>query len=764
MRRIFQLSATVLILSFLAALTSCQKPEEEQVLPELVPVTEGDVTVGWEGGKCQFLYEIKNPTATGVVTPSTEVDWITDFISNSYGVISFTVAENPSEVERTAEVDVAYEDLLLTFTVRQAAKSEMGNSYLKILIEDVKTTSMKVTVTPVDDELTYLVLCSDMESMAGFEDDDLLFEDAMSFYQSMADAYGTSLEDVLSSYILQGVYTDEFSGLESGSEYCVFAFGVSLDGTERLTPIARASATTKEIQEVNVNFSFDIETGLQPSGIGAYAEVRITPSDTEVKYWYLRVGQLEWDIYGQSMPEAAEGYLNWLKNYYIYSDMTLEDIYAMFSVNGTQEIRYDDLECKSNYWISAFAWDEECNLTSDIYWEAFQAPGVESDNVITMQVEDITGTTARVVTQTTNNDPYVICLEPAWRVEGMDDEYLMWSLVDYYDLASQTVTGNQTVEYSDLDPDTDYVALAFGFAGGSYTTGLTRVDFTTGASGEASQCTFEFVINSLTSREVNITVIPSDPSVYYYWEIRPADQTADQIREMYEQDIASQIANGKVADAIEYWTWTAFLRRNDTYSYSLVPGQQFIIMAVAPDLTTGEISTLQVSEVYTAPEPVVSDVLCNLDLSKYYDGDELYAYDPGKYVAFQNKAYLYVQTERVGDVAHWYHLIVPWNDAYDDETKYTDQGFISNLLYSGQADRESTQWICDWDKEYFAIAVAQDSEGNYGVVSRYRFTLTRDNASPIDEIVQSGVRMNVIPMDNDLGTVVGRRDLRTARR
>ena len=56
----------------------------------------------------------------------------------------------------------------------------------------------------------------------------------------------------------------------------------------------------------------------------------------------------------------------------------------------------------------------------------------------------------------------------------------MWSLVDYYDFTGAIFHGGMTgVTYSDLEPSTDYVILAFGYDGGSWSTGLTRYDFTT---------------------------------------------------------------------------------------------------------------------------------------------------------------------------------------------------------------------------------------------------------------------------------------------
>ena len=100
LRRILQLSTTVFVLSFLSMLLpSCN--EEEKNVTRLVAVTEGDVAVDWEGGFCRFLYEIENPTPTGVVSPTTEAEWITDldYLSN-YGEIIITVAENPDRESR----------------------------------------------------------------------------------------------------------------------------------------------------------------------------------------------------------------------------------------------------------------------------------------------------------------------------------------------------------------------------------------------------------------------------------------------------------------------------------------------------------------------------------------------------------------------------------------------------------------------------------------------------------------------------------------
>lgn len=726
------------------AVSSCEKPEEKTEQPELVAVTEGDVAVPWEGGSFKIQYKVNNPTPAGEVKPWTDSeDWITDFFTGNYGEVSFTVAENPSETARTAVVRLEYEDQSVDFNVVQAGKDETGNSYFKINIDNLTTSSMHVSVTPSDASMTYLVLSSDMESMAGFEDDNLLFEDAMEYYRSMADMYGTTLEDYLSSFLITGNYDDTFSDLDAGTEYCVFAFGVSPDGTELLTPIARATAHTKAVEDVDVTFDITVDTEYTGTGKGAVADIVINPSDTEVKYYYLLLGQMEYDLYGAAMPDAVEGYLEYLLNYWKYSGYTPDMIYDMYSLSGRKELT-EELEPKSNYWIGVFAWDEECNITSEIAWKAFQAPGLESDNEITLTVEDITSTSAKFVTTVTNDDPYWVGIQPASVIAGWDDEYLMWALIDYYDIASEVVSGNRERVFDNLSPDTEYVAIAFGFDGGSWTTGLSRVDFRTSGAGDPSQCTFEFQISNLKSRSVDISVIPSDPSVSYHWELFEAETTEEEIKAMFQENIDYQISMGWVSSALEYWQYTV-VRGNDSYSWtSLTPNSSYKVMAVAIDMTTGDYATDFVFETFTTPEAVLSDAAVDLDV-KYYDGDELYESDPGKYTAFRGKAYADVRASVSGPAAHYWYTVFSYSEGYEDPEVFSDEDVIYNLvdLQKGQMDRESAQWILDWDKEYIIIGIAADSDGNYGTSFRQRFTPVRDGSSPIEDIVQSGHGMAV---------------------
>lgn len=739
MRKILIYTMTILSLM---AFCSCNK-SEDKLNVGFKPVTEGDIEASWEGGTYTFEYTLENATQS-IVKPTCQEDWISGWITGEYGKVTFTVAENPSEEERTAEVRLDYEDQYIEFKVHQEGRAVGGNEHFRIEFSSVATTSFTAKVTPSDMDMTYVVLSSDAASMVGFEDDELLFEDAMDYYRRMAENYNMTLAGAIEQFLVTGVYEDKMSNLEPGTEYCLFVIGVSVLGNdaEMLAPIARAYVTTKSVDKVDVYLTIDVETEYLGGG-QAQADVQILTDNTDIKYFAALLSQEDFDIYGASMPEAAEGYL---KNFIILQtmgDLTLEQIYEYYAYKGTYKYSYT-CDAKEYYWMTAFAVDESMNIISDVYYQRFQAPGLNSDNEIALEVKEVTAVSALIASTASNDDPYWVGVATTESLRDWDDEYLMWAFVDYYDIASYLFHGSQSdLLFENLYPETDYTALAFGFDDGSYTTGLTRAKFKTEEGGTAAECTFEFKITNLKPRSVDVEVIPSDPSVHYYYDLFPADYTIDQVREYYETACENQIASGTVQDASEYWRYTATFMGNDKWTYDLTPNTSYWFVAMAVDIDAGKITNMQGSDVFTSPEPIISDAVCKLDLSSYYDGDELYAYDPSEYSRYEGKAFLVVRTEVSGPAEHWYHMIYAWDDSYET---YSDEIIINNIV-KGVVDADTSEWPCTWDKEYVAYAVAVDADGNYGQVFRQRFTLTKDGASPIDEIVQAPVSTVYIPSE-----------------
>lgn len=80
-----------------------------------------DATVDWRADTLEIGYSITNPTATGIVVPSTEVDWL-NFNTQTFGVVTVYVAENMDFEDRSATFTLLYEETSYTFTVTQSSR------------------------------------------------------------------------------------------------------------------------------------------------------------------------------------------------------------------------------------------------------------------------------------------------------------------------------------------------------------------------------------------------------------------------------------------------------------------------------------------------------------------------------------------------------------------------------------------------------------------------------------------------------------------
>lgn len=77
--------------------------------------------VDWRADTLIIEYAIENPTATGVVAASAEVDWLS-FNVQTYGLVYVYVVENMNFEDRTAEITVKYEGIEHVVTVNQASR------------------------------------------------------------------------------------------------------------------------------------------------------------------------------------------------------------------------------------------------------------------------------------------------------------------------------------------------------------------------------------------------------------------------------------------------------------------------------------------------------------------------------------------------------------------------------------------------------------------------------------------------------------------
>lgn len=140
---------------------------------------------------------------------------------------------------------------------------------------------------------------------------------------------------------------------------------------------------------------------------------------------------------------------------------------------------------------------------------------------------------------------------------------------------------------------------------------------------------------------------------------------------------------------------------------------------------------------YTTLDEEVSDVTCEVNV-KWFDGDEVRE----KYPEYANygapgQAFICLDAVVDSDAAAYYYRIFASNTSLNGVSVFdmSDDQFISQFEAGNPATTTSTKQFWSFDSRSIIVAVAKDSEGNFGKVFRKEITFTKDGCSPIGELV-----------------------------
>ena len=104
--------------------------------------------------------------------------------------------------------------------------------------------------------------------------------------------------------------------------------------------------------------------------------------------------------------------------------------------------------------------------------------------------------------------------------------------------------------FTELDPATDYVVVAFKMTNKGVTTGtVTKKEFTTAAAADPSTGTFTFKVEDVTPISAAVTVTPSALGNTYYWTIA----SASYIDGMSDADIVKNVLIDEMDNIIAYY-------------------------------------------------------------------------------------------------------------------------------------------------------------------------------------------------------------------
>lgn len=744
MKKIFVYAAAVL-----AALSAVSCVGEKLNQDPELHLSDTEVVLSPEGTMQKIVYEIVNAASDASVAVSCDADWL-EVSTRKARLIEISASKNESGKERTAEFTVSYREVEpVLVKVSQPA----WIAPITLTVTGTESTSVMFSVTTAEDDFTWVGQVVGKDWFDEMESDEQIFQEDMSYYSYQANDRNISVSEYLATILNKGSYSGlQYGGLDPSSDYVIYVYGLTAEGV-RTTDIYHAGFTTNEPYDGPLEFDIEI------SESSHVMDITITPSHDGVMYYWNIMDEATFKEWGEDVNEVVQSYIDYeVEDYLYYGDISSPgEYYEWYSSMGTENSQFECLG-STRYIVFAAKWGEDCKISGDVEYVWYDSDGVKpSDNKITLTLSNPSQSSFDVTTVTTNDDPYVVFSEPTsvCRWDTMDDQeifdYIMtnygtWFITDYI------CSGNLTeARFYDLRVDTEYTVVAFGYEAGVMTTAVQRASISTLSAGSPSDCEFSFNVNSVGATSANVTVTPSDDAYYYYWMLYRADAT--------ESDVKSDIE--RVIDELYWGDWEEFrygeLSRgtsSGTVDY-LAPETEYKVAAVIIDENTGEYLTEVIfSDVFKTKAMTYANIQLAAKIGKYYDGDELAAAVEDTYDQYKGYAYLPVSLMIDGDYAEYYYTIFAYEDGMDDVSVYPDSYLYSSLVRYGVYYMTEVNFRADWDTPLLLAAVAIDHNGNYSRVFRKKFTVTRDEASPITDLIGQQVK-SMEPSGTDVSRLSG---------
>lgn len=509
----------MLFVAALALLSSCKDTPDTVVNDTECSLTLETqiVTIDGNGGTYSIGYVLKNGINGIDIAAEDDATWI-DNLRTSDSRLYFDYQRNFTNKEREATIAVRYPNLRLqTIKIKQSASDALT---FEMEICDIKTTSCSSKLYPSDKQTPYIVYMAEKDYILGSQisTEEELFRDDYATFTSWAESAGaTNLKKFMEQYEIY--YTGDsyigWTGMVPDREYVIYAYAIEFN--EEGTDYTLASAVTHEVVILPTHIFSDIEFDVNITVDGPKATYEFEPINWDGKYYidiyaegdymYVAEGSTPDDAYCKQVAN------NWIGmiNIYMQSGYSAEQLIDLMCLQGPDsysEVRLSNTKyCMVFYGIEMV--DGLPQVTTRPYIAHFQTEKVEaSDMVVDIKVENCYVRVADVtITPSTNEEPYVATFLKKSDVPYNDgNEIINWLL--NFDLSGNTYRGTIKSNIVGLEPDTEYIALAFGYYGGVVTTELFRHDFKTDPEGECENSVVGVTVTAPYSLVALETALP----------------------------------------------------------------------------------------------------------------------------------------------------------------------------------------------------------------------------------------------------------------
>ena len=677
-----------------------------------------------EGEQLRFAYSIQSPAEGTTLEVSCDAEWVTD-IAVYASFVDLTVAKNDTGEKRSAVLKCKYGAETLNLSLEQ----DVWNEPLAVKISNVEATAVVFSVTTYSEDTTWIGQVVGKDWFDAYTEDEIFSED-LSYYRSMANDEGKTLEEYLSTILSKGSHSNiRMNGLDAESEYVVYIYGMNVEG-EKTTSIYSESFTTTAPYEGNdVTYSFDIKVER------AIADITITPSHEGVAYFNNLITREDFELYGGDIEKAADAVVAKIIEDYAAWDYTLAETFEYNTDYVATNYQFEAM-ANTEYVAFAFKWNEKCERLSEVSYEWFTIGSIPpSENQLSMTISDVTQSTFYVDIKTTNDDPYAIIAIPSSQIADLTDDNAIFDYVlKNYGTAflyNYIFNGDIEGEFSGMEANTEYAVMLFGYEAGTLTTKITRQNIKTLKAGAIDACKYDIVISNIEDREAYVTITPTDYSIWYYWNVFEADATEAEVK-AYIENLYNKSYYG------DYWEFSYYeIARGQVNSRisQLKPSTEYkiVIYPMDPDkfAYTG---SMREGGRFTTKDAVVANISITAGFDAYYDGDAVAALEPNYLGGYKGYVILPMSVNIKGESSGYLYTIFTYQEGLENPEIFSDDMLIDNL-YSVGANWSPAYFRGQWDVEMMIAAVAFDKEGNPSPVYRHRFICTHDGAGDAQEFV-----------------------------